>query len=172
MREQHSLDIMATVGSRRWTFAQVVKAVPYLCSVIRSLRERCLEMQQAQRQLWLMDARPGRPNRQVLLRRPAAGWEVELAQKRFEETLDELTDLEVYCLDPVRGLALIPFRKREKPAWIFLDLFAPQPLGGWRFHADPVETVRPLAEIDQDRIMAMDVIFASHARPGNEPAPG
>ena len=171
MREQHSLDIMATIGSLRWTFAQVGKA-PYLCSVIRSLRERWLEMQQAQRQIRLMDARPGRPNRQALLRRLAVCWEVELAQKRFEETLDELTDLEVYCIDAVRGRALIPFRKGKEPAWIFLDPFAPQPLAGWRFHPDPVETVRPLAEIDKDRIMAMDVIFASGARPGNEPAPG
>jgi hypothetical protein len=172
MRKQPSPDIMSTISARRWSFAQVVNAVPYLCSVVRSLREHWLEMQQARRQLWLRDARPGRPDRQALLSRSAAGREAELAEKRFEETLDELTDLGIYCIDAARGLAAIPFRKGEELAWIFLDLFAPQGLDGWRFQADSVETLRPLAEIDKDRIRATDVVFARGARPEDDPSSG
>src|SRR5262245_3835000 len=118
--------------------------LPYLRSVVRSLREHWLEAQRARLQLRRIDARPGRPGRQDLLLRADTAQEAERTADRFEETLNELMALDVFCLDPAKGLALIPFRLGDDPAWFVFDLFAPQGLDGWRLHTDPWETRRPL----------------------------
>jgi hypothetical protein len=56
-----------------------------------------------------------------------------MAEGHFNEALRELEALDVYCLDPAKGLALIPFRQGDDLAWFVFDLFAPQGLDGWRF---------------------------------------
>ncbi len=53
--------------------------------------------------------------------------------------------IDVYLLDPVRGVALIPFRKEDDLAWYVFDQFCAGGLSGWRFHNDPLEECRPLA---------------------------
>jgi hypothetical protein len=93
-----------------------------------------------------MDARPGRPDRQALILRAEAAGEVERTENNLDETLHELIALDVYCLDPVQGLALIPFDQGDELAWFIFDLFAPRRLDAWQFDADPPETRRPLAE--------------------------
>jgi len=148
MRKQHNSEPGSTVTRHLWTYPEAVNAVPYLRAVVRSLREQWLEMQRARLQVRRTEARPGRPDRQALIVRAETAREVERAQDGLEETFRELKTLDVYCLDPVEGLALIPFRRGSDPAWFVFDLFAPQGVEAWLFDADPPETRRALEELD------------------------
>jgi hypothetical protein len=51
---------------------------------------------------------------------------------------------DVFLLDPVRGLALIPFQQGEELAWFVFDAFDQNGLTSWRYHKDPLETRRPM----------------------------
>ena len=120
--------------------------MPYLRAVVRSLREHWLHVQSVRRQIQRLDSRPGRPDRQTLIRRAVALKELDQGDTQLEETFDELKGIDVYGLDPAQGLALIPFGKGDELAWYVFDLFAPQGVEAWRFHRDPPETRRPLEQ--------------------------
>ena len=159
MRKQRRQEAEATSELRLWTHAEAVKALPYLRSIVRSLREHWLHLLRVWLQVRRLDARPGRPDRQALILRAEAAREAERAADHFHEALRELEALDVYCLDPAKGLALIPFRQGDELAWFVFDLFAPQGLEAWRFHADSLETRRPLAEsLDPGSV---DQVFSS-----------
>jgi hypothetical protein len=143
VRRQRHQEAETVSDLRLWTYAEAVNVLPYLRSVVWSLREHWLEARQARLQVRRID-RPGRPDRHALILRAEAGRAAELAEERFGEALDELKVLDVTCLDPAQGLALIPFRHGDDLAWFVFDLFAPQGLDAWRFHADPPHTRRPL----------------------------
>jgi Uncharacterized conserved protein (DUF2203) len=133
MRKQHHQEPASTIPLRLWTYAEAVKALPYLRAIVRSLREHWLHLQRLQLQVRRLDARPGHPDRQALTLRAEAAREAELAEEHFAEALRELEALDVYPLDPSGGVALIPFRHGDDLAWFVFDLFAPQGLDGWRF---------------------------------------
>src|SRR5437870_782552 len=140
MRKQDHQGAETTIGPRLWTYAEAIRALPYLRAVARSLREHWLEMQQARRQIRRMNALPGRPNRQTLLLRKEAIREAELAKERFVEALRELMVLKVFCREPVKGLVLVACQEGDDVAWFVFDLFAPQRKEFSRFYADPLET--------------------------------
>jgi hypothetical protein len=129
---------------RLWSYDEANQAVPYLRSVIASLREHWLDVQTQRRGSELLAARPGRPDRARLL----AGQDLHAGQERaeaqFGDDVDELTSMDVFLLDPVRGMALIPFRKEDDLAWFVYDQFDDCGLSGWRYHSDPLEQCRPL----------------------------
>jgi hypothetical protein len=79
-----------------------------------------------------------------LIRRAAAVQQLDQADIQLEETFDELEAIDVECLDPAQGLALIPFGKGDELAWYVFDLFSPHGLEAWRLHDDPLETRRLL----------------------------
>jgi hypothetical protein len=137
--------------SSMWTYRRAAKSLPYLRAVARSVRERWLHMERARLHVRRLAARGGRPlDRHGLIVRAEAGREAALAEGQFNEGLRELEDIDVYCLDPARGLALIPFRHGDELAWFVFDLFDARGLVGWRLHADPLGTLRKvrLADID------------------------
>jgi hypothetical protein len=129
-----------------WTYEEALRAVPYLRAVVRSLREHWLNFHSLLRQIQRLDSRPGRPDRQTLIRRAVAFKELEQANIQLEETFDELNAIDVLSTDPAQGLALIPFGKGDELAWYVFDLFAPQGLEAWRFQRDTPETRRPLVQ--------------------------
>jgi len=130
-----------------WTYDQARRVLPYVASIMRSLREQCLEARQQRLTARRLAERPGRPERAAILAHSAAVQAAQDAEERFHEALDELHTLDVYCLDPVAGLALIPFAKDNRLAWFVFDLFdQSDPLRSWRYHQDPLETRRPIAE--------------------------
>jgi hypothetical protein len=161
MREQPYLEAGETINLRLWTRAEAVKALPYVRSIVRSLREHWLEWQRAWLQVRRLNARPGRPDGTALIVRAEAAWEAELAADHFSAALRELEALDVYSLDPAKGLALIPFRQANDLAWFVFDLFAPQGLDAWRFHADPPATRRPL--VGQLAPDLVDHVFSSRS---------
>ena len=132
-----------------WTHRRARAALPYISSVLRSLREHALEGQRQRRTAQRLDAAPGRPDRAALIAHQEALREAQQADARLQETLKELHSLDVECLDPIRGQALIPFEHDKQLAWFLFDLFDSEPLRFWRYQDDPSDTRRPLAEIGE-----------------------
>jgi hypothetical protein len=133
---------------RVWTLGKAQKALPLIASIVRSLREDRLEALAQQHRVDRLAARPGRPDRDALIAHEEAVRHANTAADRFESGLDELLRLNIYCLDPVRGLTLIPFAHDEQLAWFVFDLFEPSNPCAWRFHEDPLATRRPMAELE------------------------
>jgi hypothetical protein len=129
-----------------WEYPQAQKALPYLRSVTQSLREHWLDAQNKRLEVSRLSHRPGRPNRDSILASEKATKEKEDAETRFSDALSELMGIDVYLLDPVGGVAFIPFKKEEELAWFVFDLFDGDELKTWRFHQDPLEMRRPIAE--------------------------
>jgi hypothetical protein len=131
---------------RVWTYPQAQKALPYIGSVMRSLREHWLEAQQHDARAMKIDRQPGRPDRQAILDREMAAEESRRAKDRFNEAYHELQQIEVYCLDPNQGVGVIPFVHDDKLAWLIYDLFDGEPLQHWRYHDDPLDLRRPISD--------------------------
>jgi hypothetical protein len=132
---------------RLWTYPQPHKALPYLHSVTQSLREHWLEAQKKRLEVKRLSQRPGRPDRSAILAGEYADAEKTRAEDSFADALNELLSIDVYLLDPVRGVAFITFQKGENLAWFVYDLFEKEDLKSWRLHEDPLETRRPIAEV-------------------------
>ena len=130
-----------------WTYPQAHKALPYLRSVIQSLRELWLESQSKRLTAERLTRRPGRPDRSMILKNERAAQEKTEAEDRFNDALNELMSIDVYLLDPVGGVAFVPFKKEEELAWFVFDLFDKEDLKTWRFHQDPLEMRRPIDQI-------------------------
>src|SRR5262249_55566415 len=130
-------------------YAEAIRAIPYLRAVVQSLRDHWLELQQARRQADRIDRAPGRPDRAALIQREESLRAADRAELNMDSALHELLAIDVYCLDPAKGLALIPFRQGDELAWFVFDLFAAEPVQAWRFHGDPLSTRRPLVAVDQ-----------------------
>lgn len=135
-----------------WNRSDAVKAVPYLRSIIASLRENWLEVLNLKRRLRLATQKKSAPNRQQILDQETQEDDLHRAQTQFDDALEELNRIDVFLLDPVRGSALIPFRKTDDLAWYVFDLYAKIGLVGWRLHNDPMEECRPLSKLDDAAI--------------------
>jgi len=131
-----------------WTRNDAEKAVPYLRSITASLREYWLEVLNAKRQLFLTTQKKSATQRQALLDQEKQEDDLNRAQNKFNDALEELTRIDVFLLEPVRGFVLIPFRKADDLAWYVFDLFAKSGLVGWRFHNDSMEEIRSLSLLD------------------------
>jgi hypothetical protein len=132
-----------------WSLAQAQAALPYVGSVMRSLREHRLQAQAQQSRAVKLARRPGRPGRSTIIALEEAKAAAAKAHDAFETALHELHALDIYCLDPNQGLALIPFVHDKQLAWYVFDLFEADPPRFWRFHTDPLEKRRPLAELEK-----------------------
>jgi hypothetical protein len=129
---------------RLWTFEQAQAALPYLCSVARSLREHYLEILAKRREVQVLTGRHGRLDGRALIEEQEARRDLHKAEQDFQDALDELSELNVQPLDPGRGTALVPFIQDDQWAWYVFDLFDSQPIRSWRYQSDPAETRRAL----------------------------
>jgi len=132
-----------------WTLPELQKAVPYLRSVIVSLREHWLDTLTTERHLNLAAQRPQSTQRNLLVAADDLREERRRAQQKFEDALEELNRIDVFLLDAVKGLALVPFRKEDDLAWFVFDQFSPRGIIGWRNHDDPIEKCLPLNLLEQ-----------------------
>jgi len=132
-----------------WTRSDAVKAVPYLRSIIASLRECYLEVMNAERQVKLANQKKSATRLQQILDQEKRDDDLERARTKFNDALDELTKVGVFLLEPVHGFALIPFRKGDDLAWYVFDLFATSGLVGWRNHSDPIDACRDMSSLDE-----------------------
>jgi len=130
-----------------WTYEQARRVVPYVRSIMRSLRECQIEVQTHSLRAKRLAGQAGRPNRARILSQQLATEAVTEAMERVQKSLVDLHTLDIYCLDAIRGLALIPFVHDNQLAWFIFDLFEPgESLTQWRYHQDPIEKRRPIAE--------------------------
>jgi hypothetical protein len=127
-----------------WTFEDAQSAVPYLSSIVRSLREHFLEARSLRQQLQTLADRPGRPDRSALIAEQEARRQLARVEQEYQDALDELETLDIQPLDATRGTALVPFVHDEQLAWYIFDLFDSQPIRSWRYQSDPDETRRKL----------------------------
>jgi hypothetical protein len=134
-----------------WSLPRAQAACPYIRSVVASLREHLLEAQAWKRRLQRLTERPGRPDRDTLIAQQETQHQLHQAEGRLEQTCDELDALNIYVLDPLHGLALLPFVHDDQLAWYIFDLFDATPLRFWRFQEDSHETRRPIASLPQGR---------------------
>jgi hypothetical protein len=144
MKRKRSLQRRARI--QVWTYDQARRVLPYVASIMRSLREHRLDARRHRLDAERLALRPGRPDRTALIAREHAIEQARRAEERFHETLQELHTLDIYCLDPVRAQALVPFVQDEQLAWFVFDLFEGPELRFWRYHTDPLETRRPIAK--------------------------
>jgi len=133
-----------------YTYDQARRVLPYLRSIVGSVREHHLEMQGHQRAARRLAERPGRPDRTTLLAQAEETHAAQAAEERLHAALEELHPLDIYCLDPVRGEALVPFAHDEQLAWFIFDHFDSESFRFWRYQSDPLDTRRPLAAIRED----------------------
>ncbi len=136
-----------------WSFAQAQAAVPLLRSIVQTLRDTWLEALTHHHRAERLADKPGRPNRAALTALDDERQTAARAESQFHVTLDELEDLDVFCADPLNGLAVIPFRQHDQLAWFVFDLFDDAGLTAWRYDADPLETRHPLSEVDGARAL-------------------
>ena len=132
---------------RPWTYARAQAALPYVRSVMQSLRDHRLEAQSQHRRAERLAERPGRPDRAALIAREEALKAAAKEQERYDDAVNELGRLDVYCIDALAGVAFIPFIQQDQLAWYVFDLFSQTQLDAWRYHEDPLETRRPIAEV-------------------------
>jgi len=130
-----------------WSHERARAAIPYIAAVVRSLREHWLDATAKHETARRLSDHPGRPDRAALIAHADALRDASKAEDRFEEARAELEKLDIYCLDPSGGLALIPFMHDNLLAWYVFDLFGTDPIRFWRFHSDPLETRRPLTQL-------------------------
>ncbi len=132
-----------------WSLNQARAAIPYLSSVLRSMREHALQALTASHRARRLARKPGRPSRSELIAWQEAESEARQAEAQFQYAASELEQLDIFTLDPVRGQALIPFVQEEQLAWYIFDLFDSKPFRFWRFQSDPEETRRPITPTQQ-----------------------
>jgi hypothetical protein len=139
---------------RLWNWNEAAKAIPYLRSITASIRDHWLDLLHVQRQVRKQETAGGRLKKQQMIALHNHQSERERAQAKFDEALDELTQLNVYLLDPVHGLVHIPFRKNDDLAWYVFDHFSDTGIVGWRYHDDPMDESRPLD--NEESLVAVD----------------
>jgi hypothetical protein len=132
-----------------WSLDQARAAIPYLTSVLRSMREHTIQTLAASHKAQRLKAKPGRTTRADLIAWQEAEREAQHAEAQFQEAAGELEALDVFTLDPVRGQALIPFVQEEQLAWYVFDLFDNKPFRFWRFQTDPDDMRRPITPAQQ-----------------------
>ena len=105
-----------------WTRNDASKAVPYLRSVTGSLREHYLDVLRTQRVIDRAEHDKMPAKRDRIIEQEKQNDDRQRAQTKFDEALDELNHVDVFLLDPVKGTALIPFRKEDDLAWFVRSL--------------------------------------------------
>jgi len=129
---------------RVYTFSEAQDIVPYLTSIVRSLREHALEGLAQRRTVEKIDAKSGRATRDRLIARQEALAAVQRAEEQFGEAEEELRQLDIFSLDPLQGQSLVPFVHEDQLAWYIFDLHDGQLFRFWRYQSDPEEMRRPL----------------------------
>jgi hypothetical protein len=134
--------------SRVWTYAEARAAVPYVASIMGSLREHRLDFLRHHLAAKRLAGELGRPRRDALLAREEASREASRADAQYQTTLVELYSLGFRCVDSVAGLAIFTVYQDEFVREYVFDLFDSPPTrfpdehesgrGHWRWAYSPL----------------------------------
>jgi hypothetical protein len=111
-----------------WTYAEVRAVLPYVASIMGSLREHRLDCLRHRLSVQRFAAKPGRPTRDTLLDRAEAAREEGRAVAEYEKTLAEHESLGIRCLDSAAGLAIFTVYESGYLSEYVYDLFDSQPV--------------------------------------------
>jgi Uncharacterized conserved protein (DUF2203) len=113
---------------RVWTYAQARAVLPYVASIMGSLREHRLDFLRHRLSAQRLVGEPGKRRRDTLIAQEEAACEADRADAEYQRTLAELKSLGIRCLDPVAGLAIFTvFQEGDRTEYVY-DLFDSQPL--------------------------------------------
>lgn len=135
-----------------WTSEQAHRAIPYIASIVRSLRDLQVAISAREVRLQHLQARPGRPDRNLLIEQDDLRKELDSLRRDFKATQAELEDLNVSLVDPAAGLAMIPIAHLDQLAWLVFELFEEPKITSWRYHTDNRERRRPLRDLRNDSL--------------------
>ncbi|NBR05552.1 MAG: hypothetical protein EBT92_07265 [Planctomycetes bacterium] len=127
-----------------WSYDQIVKALPYLLEVLRSLRENYLAMRFANHHSAKISQRKGRPDRSAYIAKQEAQMDSEAASLKYNQDVAEFESMGMFVVSPENGIVAIPFIEEEQLAWFILELYHEDYVVGWRFQSDPLETRRAI----------------------------
>jgi hypothetical protein len=127
-----------------WTYEQLQAALPYVTSVVRSLRDQTLNVRAQRRRLESLSNRPGRPDRKMLIEMEELAKDIVKSEDELRQTTEELETLGLAPADGAKGQALAPFMHEDQLAWFVFDLFDDKRVRFWRFQTDPDDTRRRL----------------------------
>src|SRR5271154_3680585 len=82
-----------------WTYDEAKRVLPYLHSVMISLRDHRLAVVGARRDVKRLDDEPVRPTRHLMIAREESLKRAQLAQQQVREAEEELEALDIYSLD-------------------------------------------------------------------------
>jgi Uncharacterized conserved protein (DUF2203) len=111
-----------------WTYAEARAVLPYVASIMGSLREHRLDLLRHRLSSHRLATKPGRPTLDTLLDREEAAREEGRAGAEYEKTLAELEWLGIRCLDSAAGLAIFTVYESGYLREYVFDLFDSQPL--------------------------------------------
>jgi hypothetical protein len=114
--------------SRFWTCAEALAVVPYVASIMRSLRDHRLDYLRHHLAAKRLAGKPGRPRRDTLLAHEETVRAAGRADVEYHQTLAELNSLGFRCLDAVAGLAAVCVYHDEFVTEYVYDLFDSQPI--------------------------------------------
>ncbi len=114
--------------SRVWTYAEARAAVPYVASIMGSLREHRLDFLRHHLAAKRLAGEPGRPRRDALLAHEEALRALGRADAEYQTTLAELNSLGFRCVDSVGGLAVFTVYQDEFVREYVFDLFDSPPI--------------------------------------------
>ena len=106
-----------------WTYAQAQAMLPYVASIMRSLRELRLDALRHHLAAKRFAGKPGRPRRDTLLAQEEAARQASRADAEYQKTLAELHSLGFRCLDAVAGLAIVTVYQNGDITECLYDLF-------------------------------------------------
>ena len=98
---------------RLWAFDQAQAVVPYLSSIVRSLREHALHIQNLRRRLETLESQPGRPDRQMLIQIEELKRDLLRAEDEYASSEAEL---EALLAENITGAAVTKGFGREAEA--------------------------------------------------------
>lgn len=129
---------------KAWTFSEAASALPYVRSILESLRELALERNRLRLQLERLQHHLGRPRRSDLIAKAETESHAEQTEAAFFEAFDELLAIGVECLDPIQGGAAFPFLHENQVAWFIYHLYEGSQLRWWRYDTDSQDTRRAI----------------------------
>jgi hypothetical protein len=132
---------------RLWNYPEAIRAVPYLRSVLDALRNHYLDS--LRHRLTIKRLSDKKPERDTLIALDEARKDLDRAQDAFKDSHRELRRIDVFLLDPLEGVALIPCQKTDALAWMVFEQHSEEGLVGWRWHTDSFDLRRPLAELEE-----------------------
>ena len=111
-----------------WTYAEARAVLPYVASIMGSLREHRLDFLRHRLCAQRLASKPGRPRRDTLIDQEEALREAGRADAEYQKTHAELRSLGIRCLDSVAGLAIFTVYENGYLREYVYDLFDSQPL--------------------------------------------